>query len=255
VPSIWRNQEIIPEPEFANVAGRAGRAFVDVEWLVLHVVWEDNSRETNRAVRKWETLLTRARVPVVRSGLLLLAMRMFNRIAKSAEVSLDEVIAYVTAQDAAWHFSSSMNERVLTSEQWDRDIASLDASILALLEAETDTASLADALSVSLQGSLFSRQLARREEHVQSLLRKFVAARANRIWSQTTALQRKGYHSAGIGLVAGKFLDTHIRELVDYLFQAEIAVIDADVDAATEPIVEFANLEGSEAKVAAADRK
>ena len=45
VPSIWRNRKIIPTAEFANVAGRAGRAFVDVEGMVLHVVWEkDNTK-------------------------------------------------------------------------------------------------------------------------------------------------------------------------------------------------------------------
>jgi hypothetical protein len=48
VPTIVRSKEVIPAAEFANVAGRAGRAFVDVEGLVLHVVWEDSVGRTKR---------------------------------------------------------------------------------------------------------------------------------------------------------------------------------------------------------------
>src|SRR5690606_27001283 len=65
VPSIWRNQEIIPAAEFANVAGRAGRAFVDVEGLVLHVVWEKTAGKADYAVQNWEALVSRSKAPKV----------------------------------------------------------------------------------------------------------------------------------------------------------------------------------------------
>ena len=38
VPILHRSGTIISGEEFANVAGRAGRAFVDVEGLVVHVM-------------------------------------------------------------------------------------------------------------------------------------------------------------------------------------------------------------------------
>jgi hypothetical protein len=38
MPTLHRSSELISGEEFANVAGRAGRAFVDVEGLVLHVM-------------------------------------------------------------------------------------------------------------------------------------------------------------------------------------------------------------------------
>jgi DEAD/DEAH box helicase len=39
VPSLHRSGNLISGEEFANVAGRAGRAFVDIEGLVLHVMY------------------------------------------------------------------------------------------------------------------------------------------------------------------------------------------------------------------------
>ena len=68
-------REIIPTAEFANVAGRAGRAFVDVEGLVLHVVWEKTARKANQAVRNWDKLVDEAKAPLVQSGILKLSLK------------------------------------------------------------------------------------------------------------------------------------------------------------------------------------
>ncbi|WP_180490185.1 hypothetical protein, partial [Escherichia fergusonii] len=40
VPALYRASEKIKGEEFANVAGRAGRAFVDVEGLIVHVMFD-----------------------------------------------------------------------------------------------------------------------------------------------------------------------------------------------------------------------
>ena len=40
VPALYRAGEKIKGEEFANVAGRAGRAFVDVEGLIVHVMFD-----------------------------------------------------------------------------------------------------------------------------------------------------------------------------------------------------------------------
>jgi len=45
--------------------------------------------------------------------------------------------------------------------------------------------------------------------------------RAHRIWTQTSSLQRKGFHVAGVGLRAGQFLDANITQLVGLLLSAE----------------------------------
>lgn len=243
VPSIWRNKQIIPPAEFANVAGRAGRAFVDVEGLVLHVIWEDTPRGAIRALRNWENLIVAAKAPAVASGILRLSVNIFNRIATKAGVNPAEVIEYVTGQDRAWDFDAAKEEELDVDEQgWNRDIASLDAAVLALLDGDTEDDAVEPELLGVLEGSLFSRELARENAEVQELLRSFVAARAQRIWTETTAPQRRGFHSAGVGLSAGKYIDTNLDALVEFLTLVEGYILLRDEDAAGKAVVAFAEM-------------
>jgi hypothetical protein len=161
VPSIWRNAEIIPAAEFANVAGRAGRAFVDVEGLVIHIVWE----KPGYSVRNWEELVSKAKAPLIISGILELTLRLFRRLAAMAGVEAEELIDHVTGQDNAWDFAETESDPEVTAPDWDRDVASLDSAVLALLDADTETANLTDALDVVLEKSLFARQLRRHRRH------------------------------------------------------------------------------------------
>src|SRR5262249_35585098 len=80
VPSIWRMQEITPASEFANVAGRAGRPFVGLDGLVIHVV-HAKPDDARRAVRNWQQLVADAKVPQIASGILELSIRIFKRVA------------------------------------------------------------------------------------------------------------------------------------------------------------------------------
>lgn len=242
VPSIWRNREIIPPAEFANVAGRAGRAFVDVEGLVLHVVWGDSARDTNRAVRNWERLVAAAKAPKVASGILQLSLNIFKRIAAKAGIKTAEVLEYVANQDSAWDFDAAKQQVDVDEQGWNRDVASLDAAILALLDGETEDDAVEKELHAVLEGSLFLRELARKEAKVQELLRAFVTARAQRIWLETTPAQRRGFHSAGIGLSAGKFIDTNLEALITLLTQAETAITLGDDATAGTAVVAFADL-------------
>ncbi len=239
VPSIWRNRKIIPTAEFANVAGRAGRAFVDVEGLVLHIVWESSTQKANQAVRNWDQLVDAAKAPLVQSGILKLSLNIYDRIAAVAGVPVEELVDYVTGNSEAWNFSGVAG---IKAPDWDRDIASLDSAILALLDATTPALDLAENLEEVLKGSLFARQVAQYEEAEQKPIRGFVAARASRIWGQTTEPQRKGYHAAGIGLTAGQFLDANLPKLVELLSGAEVAISSGNVDDAASSVVAFAEL-------------
>ncbi len=134
VSSIWRNAELIPPDELANVAGRAGRAFVDVESLVLHTVWEKPSLSVSR----WQTLVAKAKAPGIVSGILALCLTVFGRIAKVAQIPFEELLEYVTGNSRVWDFDDSAAERVdIDAPQWNRDLASLDAAIFTLLDADT----------------------------------------------------------------------------------------------------------------------
>ena len=243
VPSLWRNQKVIPTAEFANVAGRAGRAFVDIEGLVLHIVWESTAIKSAQAVRRWGKLINQAKAPLVQSGILKLSLTILQRIAKVAEIPVEELVEYVMGNSRAWDFSDVAAEKLkVSAAEWDRDLASLDAAILALLDASADSGELACSLDDALAGSLFVREVEHWQAAKQELIRRFLTARAAWVWAQTTEPQRRGYHAAGIGLTAGQFLDQKLQSLVKLLGSAETAISEGNMDDAASAVVNFAEI-------------
>ena len=105
IPSIWRNQSIIPSTEFANVAGRAGRAFADLEGLVIHVIWEGVAWRRRYALQNWKNLVSSAGSIRVVSGLLELTIRICTMIADQANVPFEEVL---DRDSPYWESSGSM---------------------------------------------------------------------------------------------------------------------------------------------------
>lgn len=239
VPSIWRNQETIPVSEFANVAGRAGRAFVDLEGLVLHIIWD----RPDYSEKKWDQLVDKARAPMIQSGILLLVGHLFITISRTFNVPRNELVDYITGNSESWAFTQEMElEHEVTRTDWERDLASLDSAILALLEPDTDSKELLTTLQAVLEGSLFERQLGANDEIIQTLVLSFMASRAELIWSNTSEAQRRGFYAAGVGLDAGRFLDDNLVKLVELLIAAEAAIGSDDGDAAAIAILEFAAL-------------
>ena len=56
IHSLFRNRERIETSEFKNVVGRAGRAYVDVEGLVLYPIFDDmHTVHDGRTNRLWIT--------------------------------------------------------------------------------------------------------------------------------------------------------------------------------------------------------
>lgn len=78
IHSLMRNREPIESSEFRNVAGRAGRAYVDVEGLVVHPMFDDHA---NRRA-KWERLIDDEPGREMESGLLRLIVTLLLRMQK-----------------------------------------------------------------------------------------------------------------------------------------------------------------------------
>ncbi|MEZ5963104.1 MAG: DEAD/DEAH box helicase [Planctomycetota bacterium] len=241
VPSIWRGGKMISAKEFANVAGRAGRAFVDLEGLVIHIV----HGKVRWSRRNWWNLVGDAKAAEIESGLLTLSRELLQRIASVSGRSLDEVLDYLRGNTAAWDYPDpSPSDLEVSKRGWLNDIASLDAALLGLLELETDIGELAAALREVLKGSLFGRQIARIDERLQEMIYQFLCLRAQRIWASTTVAQRRGYHLAGVGLSAGQFIDANAPELMGSLLAAETAIRARSFTAAADAIVAFAKIIG-----------
>ncbi len=241
VPSIWRTKNIVPSTEFSNVSGRAGRAFVDLEGLVIHIIWETIAWKRRFAHQNWSALVgSTGKIQVV-SGLLELTILICTRIADRADVPFEEVLEYITSNAESWSFDPTSNSDVSEAD-WERAVASLDSAVLSLVEPDLEDVSLDSELSAGLESSLFSRLLQSKPQSTQDLLPQVVAARAHHIWSATNAAQRRGFYLSGVGLRAGSYLSSVLDQLVTSLLEADTAVEQGEVSALIEAIAQFAEL-------------
>jgi len=233
----------IKSSEFRNVIGRAGRAFIDIEGLVLYPMFNDH--EGRRA--DWKALCSDMSGHEMESGLLRLVLTLMVRMKKKlGSENLDDLIEYVSGQ-AAWEFPKLQHENAEQREaervQWSTHLMSLDTAIFSLLG---DTAVPDDEVEAQLDeilsSSLFERRLARKKETTREVLRAGLGARAKHIWSHTTAQQRRGYFLSGVGLATGKELDSKAVELEPLLLQANVAIGNSNEDMAIEAIIAFAEI-------------
>lgn len=242
--SLMRGRETISGEEFANVAGRAGRAFVDVEGRVLCVATEP------KHLAKWNKVLRAAKERDLRSGLFQLVQEFCVQLAMRKNFSPDEIIAYVMGNAAAWEppTPAKLNnddERKLQEDferKWRIDLACLDSALLSLVQQDVNLADLAKAIDDALQSSLWQRTLRRQDEVTQKLSKALLLGRAGFIWKNSTAAQRKGYFFAGVSFTTGRYLDEHAKELNRLLQSADDNIVKSQIDEAISAMIGFAEI-------------
>jgi hypothetical protein len=242
--SLTRSGERIKGEEFANVAGRAGRAFVDVEGQVLCAIWE------RKHSRDWERLLKAARERNLKSGLLQLMIDFCNRIALKKEIPVEKVLEYVAGNANVWtppkpkalNSEEEKKEQAEFERRWRADSACLDSALLSLVQHDVPLEALAKAIDEALKGSLWERSLRRESEITQQISKIILEKRAALIWKSSTPIQRKGYFFAGVGLVTGHYLDEHADELNASLVAADTAFAAGDIDSAYDALIAFAEI-------------
>ena len=170
VHSLYRDRNIIPASEFKNVIGRAGRAFIDVEGLVLYPIFNEHAIKH----REWERLINDTSSLSMESGLLQLVVKLLARLHRAlGKVSLDELIEYVVNNASAWNFPEIEGEgnadRESAHRDWIKHLSIFDTAILSLagdqnIEAEQIAAKLDELLHSSLWERRLLRQRDKREE-------------------------------------------------------------------------------------------
>ncbi|MCR9107131.1 MAG: DEAD/DEAH box helicase [Gammaproteobacteria bacterium] len=225
--SLHRNRELIKAPEFKNIIGRAGRAFVDVEGLILHPMFDEVAKRR----RDWKALKSEAEALSLESGLFRLVVSLLVRMqaALGGKAPMDQLLHYVLNNAPTWEFPTVANESVESTElaksQWEKHLAFLDTSILNLLgEYDIPVEQLAEELDRVLASSLWERRLNRRSEEVRRVCDTLIKERASYIWSSSTSAQRKGYYLAGIGLSSGHQLDAVADEANECLVLVNAAL-------------------------------
>jgi len=232
VPNIYRSSTMLSGEEFANVAGRAGRAFVDVEGLVVHVIYKPEAWRT----RAWRTLVDSAHARTLESGLIQVIAQVLVRLSRTGVLKRDDAVEYLANSREAWQSAGDREgEDSLTSL-----LERLDSAVLGLVEAlDADAADLPRLLDEALQGSLWARQIVRRTEREQRSYPILLRTRARLLWRNTTAAQRRGLYAMGVGLDAGLTLEGIADKLGTWLDAADQAAIGGDEDELIRALTEL----------------
>jgi Lhr-like helicase len=110
VPALYRSGTLIKGEEFANVAGRAGRAFVDVEGLIVHTVFD----RVDWRARVWRGLVASAKARTLKSGLIQIVAVILLRLAREGVLDRDDAWEYLAGARDAW--KSPQEEAALAAQ-------------------------------------------------------------------------------------------------------------------------------------------
>ncbi len=239
--SLHRAGTRIDISEFKNVIGRAGRAYVDVEGIVLFPMFDEIPRKRSN----WETLINDLGARNMESGLVQLVAALLSRMRAQVGGDLDQLIDYVANNAMAWTFpevaDESPEDRDRALADWQKHVATLDTAVLSLIgENDIPDDGVAAALDDILQSSLWHRRLLRQNEQIQQVLKAGLVSRSRHIWSQSTAARRRGYFLAGVGLGTGQALDAIAEDANLLLIQANGSILNGDAEAAIAAITAIA---------------
>ena len=231
IPYLVRQGDRISSEELANVSGRAGRAFVDTEGLILHVM------EDRFAVRRnqWRELVHEVRERSLESGFIAVIREAIQRLAANG-IEGTEGYEYLANAREAWRPDAEEDDGEL-----EELVAKVDSIVLGLVDAlDADAENLPELLEEALSGSLWDRQLERRRRRVKRRQLRLLTARARLIWGETTEAQRRGHYAMGVGLEAGLRVDAMADELADDLDQADMAALQGNPDELHESLERLA---------------
>lgn len=232
-PYLVRAGVPISGEEFANVAGRAGRAFVDTEGLILHVM------EDRHAWRKasWKQLVQQVTARSLKSGLVQLITQVILRMNKRGLHRSQDGYEFLANSRDDWLIEPDGD---ISGPPLEDLIARLDAIIFGLVEAlDADSEELPELLDQALEGSLWARQLSQQTDGYLQMQKIVLRTRARLIWNATTPAQRLGHFAMGVGLDTGLRIDELEAELAEALDKADLAALQGDLDALHEGIFEL----------------
>ena len=241
--ALHRAGERIEASEFKNVIGRAGRAYIDIEGLVLYPMFGNVARKR----LAWEGLLGDLGQRDMESGMVRLVVELLKRLHRLHGGEVTQLVEYVANHAAAWEFPEIAGEpppaRLRALAAWDQQLAMLDTAVLGLIgEFDIPDAEIAATLDAVLHSSLWQRRLQRFNDVNRAALTKMLETRARLIWAQSTAPQRRGYFLAGLGLKSGHALDAIAPQANTLLVMANGALLVGDHQAAIEAITGIAEL-------------
>ncbi|HCT4089223.1 TPA: DEAD/DEAH box helicase, partial [Pseudomonas aeruginosa] len=125
VPTLYRAGEKIKGEEFANVAGRAGRAFVDVEGLIVHIMFD----QIDWRKREWRRLVASAKARTLKSGLIQIVTEILERLSREGVLDRADAWEYLANAREAWRSPDEeveVAERLAAAVKYDADADDAD---------------------------------------------------------------------------------------------------------------------------------
>jgi hypothetical protein len=240
--SLYRAGKIIPAKEFANVVGRVGRAFVDLDGIYALPIYEATPAKALAKKAVFNRLIVAAQRRQLESGVRLLIDVIIRILRERLNVSAEQIVEYVTNMQSPWAVQA-INEDDNYPGALRACLNELDTAILGVVDVlELPMSEVADYLDQCLQGSYWQRRLQRTDKESKHLQEAVIRGRAAWIWSHSDAEKRKGYFAAGVGYAAGKALDDNADELRRLLTSADQALAAADVATAVSASIDLAKI-------------
>ncbi|MDO5740196.1 MAG: DEAD/DEAH box helicase [Ornithinimicrobium sp.] len=245
--SLRRGRDLIKGSDFSNVIGRAGRAFVDTEGLVLYPIFEPQQNRRQRLRRDWLQLTQGDGGKALDSGLIAVGVALLRRMYTSRGAGpIGPFLDYLTG-GPDWTLpvlqQDSAADEATAAAAWRSNLSLLDIGILSIIgdgayDADPDAAT--QVIAEALVDSLWERQLRRHDSSSATALRELVTGRVRHLWSTSTPSQRRGWYLAGLGADAGSSLSALSGQVIDKMSQVEVDLVNEDPIAATDRLVEIA---------------
>lgn len=242
---LWRSKELLKGSEFANVIGRAGRAFVDTEGLVLYPIFD---RLQSRR-RDWASLTNGDGGKALRSGLIEIGIALLRRMRESqGQASVEPLLTYLSG-GPDWSLpivpQETAERRTAAAESWQSNLALLDIGILSIVgdgDQDIDPDAATQIVADALRDSLWERQLSRFEDNQAASMRAVVYSRTRHLWRTGTPAQRRGWFLAGLGSEAGSELSRKSAHIIALIGQAEAAILEEEYETAADLLVVIADI-------------
>jgi superfamily II DNA/RNA helicase len=200
--SLYKSKDLIHSDEFWNVAGRAGRAFADVDGQIIFVTH-------GRHLQTWANFVNKIGQVKFESGLSRIITRLIKTVSEQhgapGFVNIEEII-----------------ERDVPPEQFEtqKQIDGVDQALLTLLE-ESDIRpeEAVERLDDLVRGTFLVRTMNARTAASQQLVTRILAARLRRVLTYSPALRRSAYLGSIRVRLSGAFevLVAELRPIVTKL--------------------------------------
>jgi superfamily II DNA/RNA helicase len=223
IPSLNRLKDPIKRAELDNVAGRAGRAYVDTSGYIFFV------HSGSKPAFAWKKLLNSERQELS-SGLMSLIQKI-DVLLKAQKLDTD-VLKESRISDLI-----DGNSKVGELTKYVEDLDRLILGLLGSVDCSTDE--IERFLDQALSNSLWKLQC----RHLPSENRQdqIIKARAYAIWSKEQSLTRKSCALIGVGLKTYEIFDANLDRLTGELKKAERAAISGSVDEIVAALKEIGN--------------